>query len=97
MNIAQNICEAIDIIVNRAIEQATFAKTIVAQVLECVDAAAGLYKVKYQESIYQATCDNLELQYKKGTDVYVLIPKEFGGGHLVEHCYDGYGHFGGEE
>ena len=26
-------------------------------------------------------------------DVYVLIPKEFGGGHLVEHCYDGYGHF----
>ena len=75
MNIAQNICEAIDIIVNRAIEQATFAKTIVAQVLECVDAAAGLYKVKYQESIYQATCDNLELQYKKGTDVYVLIPE----------------------
>ena len=75
MNIAQNICDAIDIIVNRAIEQATFAKTIVAQVLECVDAAAGLYKVKYQESIYQATCDNLELQYKKGTDVYVLIPE----------------------
>ena len=27
-------------------------------------------------------------------DVYLLIPKEFGGGHVVEHCYDGYGHFG---
>ena len=31
----------------------------------------------------------------KVKDVYVLIPKEFGGGHIVEHCYDGYGDFGG--
>lgn len=28
-------------------------------------------------------------------DVYLLVPKEFGGGHIIEHCYDGYGHFGG--
>lgn len=28
-------------------------------------------------------------------DVYVLVPKEFGGGHIKETCYDGYGHFGG--
>lgn len=33
----------------------------------------------------------------KHRDVYVLIPKEFGGGHIVEHCYDGYGHFGDED
>ena len=26
---------------------------------------------------------------------YVLVPKEFGGGHIAERCYDGYGHFGG--
>lgn len=31
----------------------------------------------------------------KVKDVYLLIPKEFGGGHIVEHCYDGYGDFGG--
>lgn len=30
-------------------------------------------------------------------DVYVLIPEEFGGGHIHERCYDGYGHFGGED
>ena len=24
---------------------------------------------------------------------YVLVPKEFGGGHIEEHCYDGYGNF----
>jgi hypothetical protein len=28
-------------------------------------------------------------------DVYVLVPKEFGGGHIKETCYDGYGRFGG--
>lgn len=33
----------------------------------------------------------------KRRDVFVLIPKEFGGGHITEHCYDGYGHFGGKD
>ena len=28
-------------------------------------------------------------------DVYVLVPKQFGGGHIKETCYDGYGDFGG--
>ena len=27
-------------------------------------------------------------------DVYLLVPKDFGGGHIVEHLYDGYGRFG---
>ena len=31
----------------------------------------------------------------KHRDVYVLVPREFGGGHIKETCYDGYGHFGG--
>ena len=30
----------------------------------------------------------------KYRDVFVLIPKKFGGGHIKETCYDGYGHFG---
>ena len=30
-------------------------------------------------------------------DSYLLIPKEFGGGHILEQCYDGYGHFGGRD
>lgn len=30
-------------------------------------------------------------------DVYLLVPKEFGGGHIEEHCYDGYGRFGGRD
>jgi len=30
-------------------------------------------------------------------NVYVLVPKEFGGGHIKEECYDGYGDFGGHD
>lgn len=30
-------------------------------------------------------------------DVYVLVPREFGGGHIKETCYDGYGNFGGHD
>ena len=30
-------------------------------------------------------------------DVYVLVPAEFGGGHIEEECYEGYGEFGGHD
>lgn len=30
-------------------------------------------------------------------NVYALIPEEFGGGHLIEMCYEGYGEFAGED
>lgn len=33
----------------------------------------------------------------KRADVYVLVPEEFGGGHIHEKCYDGYGRFGGHD
>lgn len=33
----------------------------------------------------------------KKRNVYVLIPKDFGGGHILEECYDGYGRFGGQD
>lgn len=33
----------------------------------------------------------------KPETVYLLVPREFGGGHIAEHCYDGYGHFGGND
>ena len=33
-------------------------------------------------------------KYKK---VYLLVPRVFGGGHIEESCYDGYGRFGGQD
>ena len=38
---------------------------------------------------------NTGRQVKIGRKAYVLVPKEFGGGHITEMYYDGYGNFGG--
>lgn len=42
-------------------------------------------------------CMNNETQILDGLelDVFALLPAEFGGQNIREHCYDGYGHFGG--
>lgn len=74
MSIEQNICDAVDIIVDRAISQASFDRTISAIVVECVDEIAGKYKVKYQDSLYYATSDNPSTVYNVNAEVYVLVP-----------------------
>lgn len=33
----------------------------------------------------------------KYRNVYLLVPKEFGGKNILERCYDGYGTFGGHD
>lgn len=41
------------------------------------------------------TCDTKEqVVNNEIKDVYVLVPKEFGGENILEQCYDGYGIFG---
>ena len=72
--IEQSICEAVDILVDRAISKAGFDKTITAIVVECMDQVAGKYKVKYQDSFYYATSDNSSTTYSVNSEVYVLVP-----------------------
>lgn len=74
MSIEDQICQAVDIIVQQAISQATFDRTIQGQVLSCVDASIGKYKIKYQDSTFYAYTNNTETTYSKGTNVYILIP-----------------------
>lgn len=72
--IEQNICEAIDIIVNKAISQANYDKTIEATIIKCIDQTIGKYSVKYQDSSFYAYSNDLNTIYQKGTNVYILIP-----------------------
>lgn len=72
--IEQQICDAIEIIVDKAIEQANYDKTIQATVISCVDATIGKYKVKYQDSTFYAYSSNSEVTYTNGSTVYILIP-----------------------
>lgn len=58
-NIESNICKAIDIIVKKAVNQASYDKTIQATILSCVDATIGKYKVKYQDSTFMRTQETL--------------------------------------
>jgi len=44
-------------------------------------------------------CDNKKdrMICGKRRNSYLLIPQAYGGGHIVEPCYDGYGHLGGHD
>ena len=68
------ICEAIEYIVENAIRNADYDKTIQATIVKAEDQTIGKYSVKYQDSIFYAYANSAEIKYTKGTDVYVLIP-----------------------
>lgn len=68
------ICEAIEYIVDHAIARADFDKTIKATIVSCIDETIGQYKVKYQNSTFHAYSNSTEVTYSSGTDVYILIP-----------------------
>lgn len=73
-SIEKNICEAVDIIVKKALSEASYDKTIQAIVIECVDALSGKYKIRYQDSIFYAYSNNIDTTYNKNASVYVLFP-----------------------
>jgi hypothetical protein len=72
--IENNICQAIDIIVQKAISEAEYDKTIQATIVSCVDATIGKYKMKYQDSTFYAYSGSSEITYTEDSIVYVLIP-----------------------
>lgn len=73
-SISDNICEAISIIVNKAVNEAAYDKTIQATVLSCVDASIGKYKVQYQDSTFYAYSTSTDTTYTDNSVVYVLVP-----------------------
>lgn len=74
-NYENQICEAIEYIVNHAIADAGFDKTIQATIVSCIDETIGQYKVKYQNSIFNAYSNSTEVSYLSGTEVYILVPQ----------------------
>ena len=68
------ILQAIDIIADKKISQASFDKTIKAVVKERKDATTGEYLIKYQDSEFTAYATNSEINYQQGEEVYILIP-----------------------
>ena len=73
-NYENNIIDAIEKIVNNAVANAGYDKTIKATIIECIDQTIGKFKVKYQDSIFYAYATSSEVTYTRGSEVYVLIP-----------------------
>ena len=75
MNTIENsICEAITILVDRAVSQASYDKTIQGTIVRCEDATIGKYTVRYQDSLFYAYASNSDVTYRDGVTVYILVP-----------------------
>ena len=74
INIENSICEAIEYIVENAVANAGFDKTVQATIISCIDETIGKYKVKYQDSTFYAYSQTADMKYLNGKSVYILIP-----------------------
>lgn len=72
--IEQSICQAIDVIVNKAVSDANYDRTIQGTVISCEDATVGKYLCQYQDSKFYAYSSNSDVTYTNGATVYILVP-----------------------
>lgn len=78
-DIKQEIFQAIEVIVKEENKKLKFAKTIEATIYDAADAASGKYLVKYQDSIFPAYSNDVNLRYAVDDIVLVLVPdSDFG-------------------
>ena len=74
MSYETQILDAVQKLVDNAVENAGYDKTIQCKVLKVQDAALGKYRVKYQDSAFYAYSPSTDVTYSVGSLVYVLIP-----------------------
>lgn len=68
------ILNAIETVVNNAVEKAGYDKTIKAQIIEKTNDSIGEYKVRYQDSVFFAYSNDINVNYIKNSLVYILVP-----------------------
>ena len=74
-NIENSICDAIELLVDKSVEEAGYDKTIIAEIVECLDPTIGKYKVKYQDADFTAFSLDIDTIYSKGQSVLIKIPQ----------------------
>lgn len=68
------LVEAIQYIVQNAVDNAPYDRTVQATIVSCIDQTIGKYKCKYQDATFYAFATSTDNLYNPGNDVYVLIP-----------------------
>lgn len=71
-NIAENICEAINIISTEKLSGLSYDKTVVCTIIDDSKRDKGIYVVKEGSVSYEAYSENT--QYRRNNQVYVTIP-----------------------
>lgn len=71
----KKILDAIQMLVDNAVDKASFDKTIKGTISKCVDRQNGKYVVIYQDSSFYAYSNDTSQVYNAGTPVYVLVPR----------------------
>ena len=72
-NYEEKILTAVDMLIQNAVSNLNYDKTVQATIYNVIDEGLGIYKVKYQDSIFTAI-DQGNNKYSIGTLVYVLMP-----------------------
>lgn len=73
-NYEKQILDTIQKLVDNAVQNASYDKTIQCTILKVQDATMGKYKVKYQDSAFYAYSTTTDVTYAAGKSVYVLVP-----------------------
>lgn len=73
-NLKDSVYEAIDVIVQKRIEDSHLDKTVVCNIVAYINAAKHKYKVSYMGGEMIAYTKDKEI-YPIGTEVYVIIPQ----------------------
>lgn len=68
------VLDAIETIVNNKVENAGYDKTIQAIIIDNTEASIGKYRIKYQDSEWEAYSNNTNIIYSIGAMVNILIP-----------------------
>lgn len=71
---SNSLLQAMSIIANKAVSDASFNKTIQAVIVECKDATIEKYRVRYQDGFWEAYGNGSGVTYLPGTSVYILVP-----------------------
>lgn len=72
--ITNQLLDAVQVLVDDAVKNATFDRTVQAIIVKCVSAAQGKYTVKYQGGYFYAYAQDPDITYTPDMQVYVLIP-----------------------
>ena len=71
--VAENLLDAVDILVDGKLSKLQYNKTIRGRIAELVDDSIGQYKIQYQNSYFTAYSTDSNAKYQKGSEVYVEI------------------------